>query len=411
MKTVQLGIAGIGGYAGVIRNLVNEFGEQTNPPVTLTAVCDPNPAGFPDIVAQLERQGVSIYDDYADMLEHDGLDAVWLPVPIDLHRRFTEQALAAGKPVMLEKPVAGCIDDFDAIVQARDAAGLPVGVGFQDVYDIDTLPLKQRLLDGEFGRVQQASVWACWPRDEKYFTRSGWAGATQRGGVWVLDSPLNNALSHFANIAMFLLGPEPHLAAEPVSLQAELYRASAIANYDTVSLRAQLQGGASLTVNFTHATSEQQHPVVRIECEKGVVLRDQNTITTPGADGGAEVAQRPGHQQMRHRMLQRFARAVRGEDDATTALASLEASRPHALLVSGASQATAIRRIQNEHIEQIKGVQSVRGLHQAVLQAGEQHQLLHETGLLDWTAPGGEIDLTGYDSFGGCPDAEAPATA
>src|SRR5829696_1805709 len=80
---------------------------------------------------------------YAELLDLP-IDAVWLPLPIHLHRPYTERALAAGKAVLCEKPAAGCVDDVDAMIAARDASGRGVLIGFQDVYQPCVIQLKRR---------------------------------------------------------------------------------------------------------------------------------------------------------------------------------------------------------------------------------------------------------------------------
>ena len=71
---------------------------------------------------ELKALGVQTARTFEQLLELD-IDAVWLPLPIDLHRPFTETALAAGKAVMCEKPAAGSVDDVDAMIAARIARG------------------------------------------------------------------------------------------------------------------------------------------------------------------------------------------------------------------------------------------------------------------------------------------------
>src|SRR5665213_934650 len=199
---VLFGLTGLGGYAGWACDQL--LAEQTTP-------VDPS---YPPIK----------------------LVAVWLPLPIDLHRTFTEKCLMAGKAVLVEKPAAGSIDDVDAMIAARDRTGLLTAVGFQNLFDPAVWAVKKRLLDGAIGQVRSASVLACWPRSQAYFNRAPWAGKLQHNGVWVLDSPANNAMAHFLNLALFLLGSTQVDSANPITVEAELYRANSIENYDTCSV-------------------------------------------------------------------------------------------------------------------------------------------------------------------------------
>ena len=123
---VKIAVAGLGGYAKTIAKLILEHGAECELPAKFEAACDPDLAGHAEQAELLRARGVTLYDSYEDMLKHPGLEAVWLPVPIDLHVPFAEQALAAGLAVMLEKPVAGTVDEIDHLIAARAAAGRPL---------------------------------------------------------------------------------------------------------------------------------------------------------------------------------------------------------------------------------------------------------------------------------------------
>lgn len=70
-----------------------------------------------------------LYEDYGDMLADPLLDAVIIASPDQDHRRMAEDALAAGKHVLCEKPLALTREDIEAIVQAADASDKAFMVG------------------------------------------------------------------------------------------------------------------------------------------------------------------------------------------------------------------------------------------------------------------------------------------
>jgi predicted dehydrogenase len=129
--------------------------------------------------------------------------------------------------------------------------------------------LKQRLVAGEIGRIRRIVVHAAWPRGRGYYTRNDWAGRARIGEEWVLDSPVNNAMSHFLLLMLFLAGDAPAAVAEPVRLRAELYRAQAIEMFDTAVLRMETARGTSLDFYGTHSSREIARPSLRIIGEEG----------------------------------------------------------------------------------------------------------------------------------------------
>ncbi len=408
-SSVALAVAGLGGYAGSIIDLILEAGPTCDPPVRLVAVCDPRPGDHAERVAELEARGVSIHGGYDTMLAVPDLEAVWLPVPIDLHVPFAEAALARGLAVMVEKPVAGTIDELDRLIAARDAAGRPVAVGFQDIYDELVLRLKRRLLEGELGTLQRASVRGCWPRTQTYFQRSSWAGTIQHRGTWVLDSPVNNAMAHLVNVALFLMGADLGRSAVPARIEAELYRAARIENYDTASLCVGLADRPDLLVLMTHACATSVNPMIEITGSRGSLRLDAKQLTMQ-VDGRSHVE--PRDRKVRWGMLESFARLVRGVEDPRRTHASLEMARSHTLVVNGASQASPITPIPEALITEVEvggsPVRACPGIEAVITQCAAAGQMLHESGRLSFTRPADALDLTGYDHFAG-PHAAAAA--
>src|SRR5688500_3331226 len=108
-KPIRLGLAGLGGYAAYVCDRALDEAKAPHPSTRLVAVAEPELERFPRRVQELRAAGVTVVRDFADLLALP-VQAVWLPVPIDLHFPLTEQSLAAGKHVMCEKPAAGCVD-------------------------------------------------------------------------------------------------------------------------------------------------------------------------------------------------------------------------------------------------------------------------------------------------------------
>ncbi len=345
---VRVGMAGIGGYGGSLVQLIENSGAAVNPPVTLAGVFEAFPDRHNGQVTRLESRGVPVCDDFDRFLGLEGLDAVWLPVPIHLHAAYTSQAVAAGLPVMCEKPAAATVGEVDRMIATRDRAGVPVLLGFQEIYHPTTHALKRKLLSGELGAVREVRVIGCWPRRQSYFRRNDWAGRYRLDGRTVDDSPLSNALAHFANLALYFAGPTLQDSATPRSVEAHTFRAHDIENYDTVSLRARLDTGVDLLTLFTLACRTRIDPTLLILCERGRVERTLSEVRiTP--DRGA-VERWPMVQRDRTPMLQCFASVVRGQTPPGHTLATLEMGRDHTALVEAVSRATRPRSVAPQRV-------------------------------------------------------------
>lgn len=395
---IRMACAGLGGYAWSIAQQMIQNGGQD---LRLVAVCDPALDQFTDRVQKLRSLNVQAYPSFEQMLEQQEFDAVWLPLPIHLHRPFAEAALSAGRHVVTEKPAAGCVQDVDAMIAARDKAKREVLVGFQDIYAAPTLPAKQAILDRAIGKIQYAIVYASWPRDLTYFGRNKWAGAIKVGETWVLDSPLQNAISHYLNLAMFLLGESLHATAIPEQVEAELYRANDIENYDTCALRLTIQNQIPLTVFFTHAEREQVDATVVLKGSTGSLTVDSNGYRIDSDNPRLWPADKHKHANMlriisRHLHKQPYDGAV----------ATLEMARIHTTIVNGVSEAAPIIPFARQYVTETatvegKVMKAVTGLKQVMLRCVAERKLPSELGDVPWARPGGKRDLKGYSHFQG----------
>jgi predicted dehydrogenase len=334
---VRVGMAGVAGYGGSLIADLQRCGRDLPVPVELVAVYEAFPRAAGDRLAELSEAGVVIHESYAELLADPTVEAVWLPVPIHLHRPMTEAALRAGKAVMCEKPAAGGVADLEAMIAARDAAGLPLLIGFQEVYDPATRELKRRLSAGVIGVVDRVSVRACWPRSDAYFSRSNWAGRREIDGVAVHDSPLANALAHFVNLALcFAEVHDLDAAATIDSLDATLYRVNAIENFDTVTLAGTTHAGVTVQAWLTHACRASVDPVIRIEGDAGHVTRTLHDVRICRPGKPDEVL--PLIPRDRRPMFTAFAAAVRGLAHPESILATPELARGHTRLVERLSR-------------------------------------------------------------------------
>jgi hypothetical protein len=125
-----------------------------------------------------------------------------------------------------------------------------------------------------------------------YYRRNTWAGRLRdaESGAWVLDSPANNAMAHFLHNAFFLLGPDMHLSAMPVSVTSELARAYPIESADTAACRAVTDNGCEVLFLASHAADHAIEPRFRIECEEAVVTFGEDTRRVVASNPTGQIA-------------------------------------------------------------------------------------------------------------------------
>jgi len=266
VSVVLVGIGGMG--AAYVRELL----EAKEPEAfRIAGAVDPEPARCPGL-AELEALGVPLFAKLEDFYAARKADLAVISSPIQFHEAQTRTALAGGSHVLCEKPAAGTIGEARAMLAAERASGRWVAVGYQWSFSAAVQSLKRDIRDGLYGRPKRLKCLYLWPRDENYYRRNDWAGKKRdAAGGWILDSPAQNAMAHDLHNMFYVLGKETDVSAVPVEVEAELYRANPIENYDTAALRARTSEGVEILFYATHASRGDKGPVFAYEFEKGVV--------------------------------------------------------------------------------------------------------------------------------------------
>lgn len=338
MKTVSVGLIGLGGYAQVhlmaLRTLQSAGGCR------IVAASDPFAERHAATAGALQAEGATIYTDLSEMLARQDIDAVTIATPIHLHAPQTLAALAAGKSVYLEKPPCATLEELDAMIAAQAAGGLTARVGFQMQTSAAMRWVKGRLLAGTWGSLKTVSASVCWARDDRYYARSPWAATWRQGSAPVFDGPATNALAHVVFGALFLGGDSEGEVATPRRVRGSLMRARPVESYDSSLIEAELPGGAQIRLAFTHATQVHSAAALYLDCENARVRLDwENDVTIDRRDGSP-----PEHlrfpQSMNQTAMQDFVRAV--ESGERGLLPTLDDTRAFVQFTCGALQSSAV---------------------------------------------------------------------
>ncbi|HZW30165.1 MAG TPA: Gfo/Idh/MocA family oxidoreductase [Isosphaeraceae bacterium] len=159
---VRIGIAGIG-FMGMIHYLAARRVEGAQ----VVALCSRDPkklagdwtgiqGNFGPRGTQMDLTGLTRYDDFAKMLADPQVDLVDLCVPSDLHGRMAIQALRAGKPVLVEKPIALTLAEADAMVATAQEAGQPLLVAHVLPFLPEFAYALEAVQSGRYGRLRAA---------------------------------------------------------------------------------------------------------------------------------------------------------------------------------------------------------------------------------------------------------------
>jgi predicted dehydrogenase len=125
-------------------------GREASDTVRYATVFDTSPER---IAAFRERTGLEarVASSWEALLRDPEIDGVDLCLPNSLHATFAIEALAAGKHVLTEKPMALSIADCDRMIAAAERAGRLLTVIHNRRFDTAALAFKELVDSGDIG--------------------------------------------------------------------------------------------------------------------------------------------------------------------------------------------------------------------------------------------------------------------
>ena len=106
--------------------------------------------------ALADRFGVPMaFGSYDELLASEHIDGVYIPLPSSHHIEWSLKAVAAGKHVLCEKPIAMNAGDIDQLIEARDKSGLLVCEAFMVAYHPQWHKVTELMADNAIGPLRQ----------------------------------------------------------------------------------------------------------------------------------------------------------------------------------------------------------------------------------------------------------------
>lgn len=140
-------------------------------------------------LAAANHPGVAIHRSVDALLCDRAIDLVDIVAPNFLHADMTLAALAAGKHVLVEKPMATSLADAERVVAAAERSGLYVGVGLELHVSKQWARVRSLIAEGAIGRARYANL--------TLFRRpfrpgaGNWRRTSDQVGSWILEEPIH----------------------------------------------------------------------------------------------------------------------------------------------------------------------------------------------------------------------------
>ena len=139
---------------------------------------------------------VRLTDSLELILQDHEVQAVIVATPPSTHLEICERCFAAGKHVLLEKPIELNFERATRLLELATQASLQLGVVLQHRFRQASQVLQKLLMDGRLGEVQAASVRVPWWRSQAYYNEPG-RGTFARDGSGVLLTQAIHTLDLF----------------------------------------------------------------------------------------------------------------------------------------------------------------------------------------------------------------------
>lgn len=146
----------------------------------LAAIADPS-AQAQEISRNL---GVPIYDNVSTLIAAEDPDGVIVATPNQQHEADGLACIAASKPVLIEKPLAGDLAGAERLVTTAKQNNVPLLVGHHRRHNPKIAAAKEKIRSGALGRIVAVNA-ACWLyKPEPYFDLS-WRRSPGAGPVLI----------------------------------------------------------------------------------------------------------------------------------------------------------------------------------------------------------------------------------
>jgi predicted dehydrogenase len=255
-------------------------------------------------LVEKHRQGVA-YESYAALLEDHKIDAVYIPLPNQLHKEWTIKALGAGKHVLVEKPFALNAGEAEAMVDAAQRHGRLLIEAFMYRFHPRSQRIKQLVDEGSLGQISLIRSAFTFPVKRDGSNERLFLSKMGGGSLWDVGC-------YGVSLARWLLSEEP----TAVSAQADYSEEGVDTNF-AGTLRFPSGALAVIESSFTAALQQTfsvmgRSGAIELPHNAFIPWEKDATFTLRGAnDEIGHLVAVPGADEYQL-MIEHFANAVRG---------------------------------------------------------------------------------------------------
>ncbi len=217
---------------------------------------------------QADELGVPHFPTLEDTLAHPEVDAVVIATPHPSHLDITLKSAAAGKHILVEKPMSVTPSEADDMVSACREAGVKLGVLYNNRFRSEALKMRELIDGGAIGDIYRVVMTSAMLRTQDYYDRLEWRGtwADEGGGALI------NQGIHAIDMMQWLGG----MPSKVFGMISTLRHTAEVEDFATAILSYDGGGQGSMHCNTTQAPNHQR---LELWGEDGAIVMDDWKIT------------------------------------------------------------------------------------------------------------------------------------
>ena len=206
--------------------------------------------------------GAAAYTDLGEVFADPSIDAVDIMLPHHLHEEVCLAAVAAGKHVLLEKPLAPTVPAAERICAAARATDRVVMLAENAQYWPEVDVVAAAIEAGDIGEVVTARAWHCFPPMGDFFAgsdgelpwrfdvaKAGGGVAIDAGSHWL--RPLRRWLGEIDEVVAVTGHPYPDMQGESMCRALCRVRGGVVASFDALLVPGAVAMGPLFQVTGT----------------------------------------------------------------------------------------------------------------------------------------------------------------
>ncbi|MDQ3323570.1 MAG: Gfo/Idh/MocA family oxidoreductase [Acidobacteriota bacterium] len=193
-KKIRWGVLGAANIA--VKKVIPAM--QAGEYCTMTAIASRDSEKAKQIAADLNIP--KFYGSYEELLADREIDAIYNPLPNNLHVEWTVKAAEAGKHVLCEKPVALTAEEAGKLIETRDRTGVKIQEAFMVRTHPQWLAARDFIRAGHIGKLQTITGFFSYFNDDAANIRNN----LETGGGALYDIGC-----YCINISRFIFENEP----------------------------------------------------------------------------------------------------------------------------------------------------------------------------------------------------------